>query len=160
MTASSLSPMTSRARERMRARPLWRRGALAVVALLQLLILATPPFGGRALAEERIKGEIKVSTDGGFVRLAIRFEKEVPATIEVTYPIMVIAFKKPVTIAVDRLNVASAGYISAARLDPDGMSIRIALARKVKLNTIPAAERLYIDLLAGDVERRTAGSAA
>src|ERR1700690_1540492 len=131
----------------MRGRPLWRRGTLAIVAILQTLMLFTPPFGGRALAEERIKGEIKVSTEGGYARLAFRFEKEVPANIQITYPIMVVTLKKPVAIAVDRLNAAAPDYISAARLDPDGNSIRIALARKVKLNTMPAAERLYVDLL-------------
>ena len=147
MTASPLPTMTARARERRRARPRLGRGVWAMLAIVQALLLATPLLGGRALADERLKGEVKVATDGGFVRLAFRFEKEVPATVEITYPIMVIAFKKPVTVAVDRLNVTSGGFISAARLDPDGMSIRIALARKVKLNTIPAAERLYVDLL-------------
>jgi tetratricopeptide (TPR) repeat protein len=147
MTASPLSPWEARARERMRGRPLWRRGAVAIVAILQMLMLFTPPFGGRAVAEERIKGEIKVSTEGGYARLAFRFEKEVPANIQITFPIMVVTFKKPVAIAVDRLNAAASDYISAARLDPDGNSIRIALARKVKLNSMPAAERLYIDLL-------------
>ncbi|HWJ19652.1 MAG TPA: hypothetical protein VNR65_13085, partial [Geobacterales bacterium] len=96
MTASPLSPRETRARERMRGRPLWRRGALAIVAILQMLVLFTPPFGARAFAEERIKGEIKVSTEGGYARLAFRFEKEVPANIQITYPIMVVTFKKPV----------------------------------------------------------------
>ncbi len=41
------------------------------------------------------------------MRLAFRFEKEVPATIELTYPIMVVTFKKPVAIAVDRLNAGA-----------------------------------------------------
>ena len=147
MTASSLSPMGIRALERMRGRPLCGCGALAIVAILQTLMLFTPPFGGRAFAEERIKGEIKVSTEGGYARLVFRFEKEAPANIQITYPIMVVTFKKPVAIAVDRLNAAASDYISAARLDPDGISIRIALARKIKVNSMPAAERLYVDLL-------------
>ncbi len=146
MTASPLSPMETRARERRRGRPLWR-GALAIVALLQMLMLMAAPFGGRALAEERIKGDVKVSNDGGYLRLAFHFEKEVPANIQITYPIMVLTFKRPVAIAVDRLNAVAPDTISAARLDPDGMSIRIALARKVKVNSTPAAERLYVDLL-------------
>src|SRR5664279_1888944 len=136
MTASPLSPTETRALERLRGWPL----------LLMLLALALV-FSGRALAEERIKGDVKVSTEGGYARLAFRFEKEVPATIQITYPIMLVTFKKPVAIAVDRLNAAAPDYISAARLDPDGVAIRIALAHKVKLNSIPAAERLYVDLL-------------
>jgi tetratricopeptide (TPR) repeat protein len=147
MTASPLSLTETRARERMRGRPLCGCGALAIVAILQTLMLFTPAFGGRAFAEERIKGEVKVSTEGGYARLAFRFEKEVPATIQTTYPIMVVTFKKPVAIAVDQLNAAAPDYISAARLDPDGVSIRIALAHKIKVNSIPAAERLYVDLL-------------
>ena len=139
MTASSLSPMGIRALERMRGRPFCGCGALAIVAILQTLMLFTPPFGGRAFAEERIKGEIKVSTEGGYARLVFRFEKEAPANIQITYPIMVVTFKKPVAIAVDRLNAAASDYISAARLDPDGISIRIALARKIKVNSMPAA---------------------
>ena len=147
MTASPLNPMTSRARERSRAHPLWRPGLLAAAAVLQLLVLVAPPLSGHALAEDRIKGEVKVSTDGGYARLVFRFEKEVPTTVELAYPIMVISFKKPVVVSVERLSMAAAGYVSAARIDPDGMSIRVALSRKVKLNVIPAAEQLFVDLL-------------
>ena len=147
MTASPLNPMASRARERLRARPLWRNGLMTAAVLLQLGVLIVAPLGGRALAEDRIKGDINVSTDGGYARFTFRFEKEVPATVELTYPILVVSFKKPVAIAVDRLGSTAAGYVSAARIDPDGMSIRIALSRKVKLNVIPAAERLFVDLL-------------
>jgi hypothetical protein len=48
---------------------------------------------------------------------------------------------------VERLNVNAPEFISAARRDPDGSAIRLALLRKVKVNTIAAAERLYVDLL-------------
>jgi tetratricopeptide (TPR) repeat protein len=118
----------------------WRALALA-------LLLLSPTLGGRAQADATVKGEIKVIAEGGFVRLAFRFEKEVPASIELNYPIIVVTFKKPVTIAVDRLNTSAPDIISAARLDPDGSSIRIALKHEVKLNSIPVAERLYVDLL-------------
>jgi hypothetical protein len=70
-----------------------------------------------------------------------------PATIRVTFPIMVVTFKKPVAISVDSLSANAPDYISAARIDPDGTAIRIALKRKIKLNSTPVAERLYVDLL-------------
>ena len=147
MTASPLSLTGARARLCARRRP-WRGcGWLVIVAALQALMLLAPAFGGRARAEEPIKGEVTVTTDGGYARLAFRFEKEVPAIIQATYPIMVVTFKKPVAISVDRMVAAAPDYISAARLDPDGTAIRIALLRKVKPNSIPAAERLYVDLL-------------
>ncbi len=147
MTASPLSLAGTRARERSRGRPLSGRGALTLVAILQILTLLTPLFSGRACAEERVKGDLKVSTDGGYLRLAFRFEKEMPANVQLTYPILVVTFKKRVAVSVDKLSLAAPDYISAARLDPDGGSIRIALAQKVKLNTTPAAERLFVDLL-------------
>jgi tetratricopeptide (TPR) repeat protein len=147
MTASPLSPVGTRARERLRARPLFGRAALAIAAVVQMLMLFAPPFGGRALAEERVKGEIKVSTSEGYARLAFRFEKELPVTVQTTYPVMVLSFKQPIAVKVDALQSAAPDYISAARLDPDGMSIRIALAHKVKINSTPIAERLYLDLM-------------
>ena len=36
---------------------------------------------------------------------------------------------------------------SAARRDPDGKAVRIALARKVTMNSIAAGERLFVDLM-------------
>ena len=146
MTAMPHSPMTACARTRLRGRPLFG-GALVVVAILQLLMLVVPPFGGRALAEERVKGEVRVSTDGGYARLVFRFEKEVPASIQVTDSIMVVTFKQPVALSVDRLSGGASDYINAARIDPDGRSVRIALVHKVKVDSIPAAEQLFIDLL-------------
>ena len=104
-------------------------------------------LAGGAKADEPVKGEVKVFTDGGFARLVFRLDEEVEAKVDVSGAIMVISFKKPVAIAVDRLNASAPDYISAARRDPDGTAIRLALARKVKVNTIPAAERLFVDLL-------------
>jgi tetratricopeptide (TPR) repeat protein len=141
--------METRAREHARRRPRFGRRALAIVAVLQALILLTfaPGVSGRAFADEPVKGEVKVSTDGGYARLAFRFEKEVPANVQIIFPIMVVTFKQPVAVAVDRLVVGAPDYISAARLDPDHTAIRIALTRKLKFNSIAAAERLYVDLM-------------
>ena len=146
MTAKPHSPGTARARTRLRERLVFGR-ALAIVVLLQLLILVALPFGGRALAAERVKGEVRVSTDAGYARLVFRFEKEVPASIHISYPVMVVTFKQPVAVSVDRLSSGAPDYIGAARIDPDGMSVRIALVHKVKIDSIPAAEQLFVDLL-------------
>ena len=143
MTASPLSPTETRVRKRARWQPHYVCRALALFALLQAPALFTPAFG----AEEPVKGAVKVTTDGGYARLAFRFEKEVTANIQITFPIMVVTFKKPVAISVDGLNANAPDYISAARIDPDGTAIRIALKRKIKLNSTPVAERLYVDLL-------------
>jgi tetratricopeptide (TPR) repeat protein len=100
-----------------------------------------------ARADDPIKGEVKAISDGGFVRLMFQFDEAVEATTRVAGAIIVISFNKPVAVAVERLNVNAGEYISAARRDPDGSAIRIALTHKAKVNTIVAAERLYVDLL-------------
>ncbi len=145
MTASPPSQTGTRAHPHAR-RP-WRGRRMLPAVILQALILLMPALGGRAQAETRLKGEVKVTTNGGFARLAFRFEKEVPATVNLNYPIVVVKFKTPVVIAVDPLSSGAADYISAARLDPDGTAIRIALKRQIKLNVTPLAEQLYVDLL-------------
>ena len=110
--------------------------------------MLAPVFVGRAQAEAPVKGEVKVTTDGGFARLVFRFEKEVPASIELTYPIMVVTFKKPVDDRGRPSQCQRAGLHQrrAARSRRHRDPHR-AQARKVKLNSIPAAERLYVDLL-------------
>ena len=128
MTALSLGPKA------------WRAAFGALLALALAL-------GGSARAEEPVKGEVTVLTDGGYTRLAFRLDEPVEASVSTTGGIMVIAFKKQVAIAVDRINGGAPDYISAARRDPDGNAIRLALARKVKVNLIPAGERLYVDLM-------------
>jgi len=121
-----------------------RRGGLGFVLAAALIALAS---ASAARAEDPIKGEVKAVVDGGHLRLTFQFDEAVEASTRVSGAIIVISFNKPVALAVERLNVNAPDYISAARRDPDGSAIRLALTRKVKLNTISAAERLYIDLL-------------
>jgi len=145
MTAMPLRLKRIVARRLMRSRP-WSscRGGLASIVAVALLALAP---AGEGRADDPIKGEVKAVADGGYVRLMFQFDEAVEATTRVSGAIIVISFNKPVALAVERLNVNAPDYISAARRDPDGSAIRIALTRKVKLNTIAAAERLYVDLL-------------
>ena len=117
---------------------------LASMALLVLLALAP---ASAARADDPIKGEVKAIVDGGFVRLMFQFDEAVEAKARISGAIIIISFNKPVSVAVERLSVNAPGFISAARRDPDGSAIRIALTQKIKINTIGAAERLYVDLL-------------
>lgn len=135
MTATIPGSLLSRAR-------LWRRRVGYSLALAAFLAAAVA-----ARAAEPVKGSVSVFTDSGYTRLLFRFDEEVPARVNVAGSIMVINFKKPVQLGVERLSDSARDYISVARRDPDGTAIRIALARKVKVNTITAGERFYVDLL-------------
>ena len=48
---------------------------------------------------------------------------------------------------VDRIPLGLKEYVSAARRDPDGTAVRLALTRKVTINSMAAGEKLFVDLL-------------
>ena len=130
-------------RFRLRSGSATRAQATCILAAIALLAFAAIDV---VRADDLIKGEIKAVTDGGHLRLMFQFDEAVEANARVSGEIVIITFNKPVALAVERLNVNAPDYISAARRDPDGSAIRIALTRKIKINTIAAAERLYVDL--------------
>ncbi len=128
----------------------YKSGVRAVCVGFAVLLAALAAYlpASRARAETPILGTLKVNTQDGYARLAFKFVQPVPAKIELNWPVLMIRFAHPIDIAaVDQLAAAAPEFIGAARRDPDGGAIRIALARQVKINTTPAAERLYVDLL-------------
>ena len=117
---------------------------LALPTLLALLILPQP----RAFAEEAVKGEVSVAiAEEGYARLIFHLAEEVESEVRSANGIVIIAFKRPVDAAVNRVAGGAVGYIGAARRDPDGMGVRLALTRKVRVNSMAAGERLFVDLL-------------
>ena len=60
---------------------------------------------------------------------------------------LIISFKQPIDVSVDRLPELALDYVGAARRDPDGSAIRLALAQDITVNTMGAGEKLFIDLL-------------
>jgi hypothetical protein len=114
------------------------------VLLAALLILGGMPH---AAAAEGVKGEVKAVIENGFARFVFVLAEEVEAQVRLANNIVTITFETPVDVAVDRLSSNSGGYIAAARRDPDGKAIRLAVARKVTMNSMAAAERLFVDLL-------------
>jgi tetratricopeptide (TPR) repeat protein len=98
-------------------------------------------------AAQAVRGEATLGTSGWYARLVIRLSREVDAQVRLSGGILVVHFARPVDVAVDRINLSATDWIGAARRDPDGRGLRFALARKVRVNTIAAGERLYIDLL-------------
>jgi tetratricopeptide (TPR) repeat protein len=111
--------------------------------LLLVLAWLCPP----AQAAMPIKGEVSINTSAGYARLIFRMQEEVDAEVRINGSIMIISFREPVDVNVDKLNTEAPDYISASRRDPDGTAIRIALAQKVTANAMPAAERLFLDLM-------------
>ncbi|HEU5272476.1 MAG TPA: tetratricopeptide repeat protein [Xanthobacteraceae bacterium] len=126
------------------------RGGLRALGLALLTLAALVLHSPRAAHAEPVPAEISVDTRGGFARFVFRFNEELEADVRMANSILVVSFKTPVRIVVDRLPTEARGYVNAARRDPDGMAVRMALGRKVQLHTTMVAERLFVDLLPDD----------
>jgi tetratricopeptide (TPR) repeat protein len=119
-----------------------RRCLAAVLCLAAgLLVVAA-----RAQAQP-VKGEATFSAAGGYARLILKLDEDVDSDVSVAGSIIVIRFKRPVELSVDRLSDAVPAYVGSARRDPDGTAIRLSLARRVSVNAMTAGERIFVDLL-------------
>jgi tetratricopeptide (TPR) repeat protein len=126
--------------------PLTRGIAAACKLLLAALIVLCPQLS-HPLSAQAIRGEVSAVVENGFARLVFTFTDVVDSQVKSENGILVITFQRPVYVAVDKVAQGAAGYVSVARRDPDGKGIRMALTRKVKVNSLAVAERLFIDLL-------------
>jgi tetratricopeptide (TPR) repeat protein len=122
------------------------RGCLASVLLLAAGSLVAAATVSTASAQP-VKGEATFSAAGGYARLVLKLDEDVDSDVSVAGSIVVIRFKRPVDISVDKLSDSVPAYVGSARRDPDGSAIRISLARRVTVNAMTAGERIFVDLL-------------
>ena len=92
--------------------------------------------------------EAKV-TDGEFAyaRLVFTLSEYDDVHARVANGVLIISFQNPIAVVVDRVAAQIPEYVGAARTDPDGRGVRMALAKDVKVNTTSAGEKLFVDLL-------------
>ena len=109
-------------------------------------MLAGLTFSGACHADA-VRGEASLAVSGGFARLVIKLAEDVESEVTTAGSILVIRFKRPVDVPVEKLSDAAPDYVSQARRDPDGGAIRLSLARKVTINTMTAGERVFVDFL-------------
>src|SRR5882672_9658979 len=118
------------------------RSPLAIFLVLAGLTMASP-----CRAEDLVKGEATFSASGGYARLVLKLAEDVESDVITAGSIIVIRFKRPVDIPVDKLSDAVPDYVGSARRDPDGSAIRLSLARRATINTMTAGERIFVDFL-------------
>jgi hypothetical protein len=119
------------------------RAWIAALAAAVAVLVASP----REASADAITAEVRGTVANGHGRLLFSFAREVGANVRHAGSVVVISFAQPVDIAVDRLASDLPGYVSVVRRDPDGMAVRLGLSRRVTINTMPAAEKLFVDLL-------------
>jgi hypothetical protein len=118
-------------------------GRLLPLAVLLISLTLVPA----ARADDPVKGVATFSAANGFARLVFKLAEDVETEVSTAGSIVVIRFKRPVDIPVEKLVDAVPDYVGMARRDPDGTAIRLSLSRRVTINTMTAAERIFIDFL-------------
>lgn len=63
--------------------------------------------------------------------------------------VLVVQFDQPVSLDAEAAVTRLADYVLIVRTDPDGLGVRMALARSVKVNVMEAGPQLFIDFLPG-----------
>lgn len=122
----------------------WSRAFAHIVlglVLIGALILALP---ARA---ETAKGEIEVKEQDGYGRLILTFDDPPSVKSDLSGSVLVLSFSKPVDVNVAPIARGLPDYVGVARRDPDGKAIRLALQRRVKVNTMAAGEKLFVDIM-------------
>ncbi|MEJ1161002.1 tetratricopeptide repeat protein [Prosthecomicrobium sp. N25] len=118
------------------------------VALVAAAALVWP--ASQAAAQGNARAEVTATQEKGFGRITVSFTDRTllpQFTTRVSGNVLVVQFAEPVTVDVDRLPTLMPAYVQIARRDPDGQALRFALTRQVKVNTLEAGEKLFIDLL-------------
>ena len=124
-----------------------RAPVVAVLLLLPMLVSIALLLPRPAAAADAVKGSVSAVVDNGFARLVFSLGSDVESQVKVANNVVVISFDRPVDLNVDRVRDGTGEYIGAARRDPDGKAVRIALARHVTMNAMSAGDRLFVDLL-------------
>src|SRR5579884_595873 len=94
-----------------------------------------------------IKTELTASDAGGYARLVFSMHDYDEAHVRQAGNVLIISFRAPIDVSVERLAVQLPEYVGGARRDPDGKAVRLALKRPVTINAMPAGEKYFVDLL-------------
>ncbi len=122
-------------------RRLWRCSKAAAALGLVAFALAAPS------AAAPLKTTLAVTTSDGYARLVFTASGYIDGLARQTGNVLIISFKQPLDVSVDRVAEQAPDYIGAARRDPDGMAVRVALEQNVTVHAMAAGEKLFVDLL-------------
>jgi len=113
-----------------------------LVCILGLLGEGFAPTSARAA-----EASVEASEQDGFGRIVFTFTDTPAAEAVVSSGILVVTFDKAVDASVAVVEQGLTHFVTAARRDPDGMAVRFALSRAVKVNTMAAGEKLFVDIM-------------
>ena len=116
----------------------------AALAFLMATGTIAPAFA------EVVKAEAEVRQEKGFGRLVLTFKDRtlIPQySTKQANGVVVLEFEDEIDVGVEQVASKLAPYVTVVRRDPEGKALRIALARQVRVNTMDAGEKLFVDFL-------------
>src|ERR1700693_1538411 len=113
-----------------------RRCGLAAVALFCIAGLAAPGSAD----DDPVKATLAATVNDGYARLVFDMSEYDDASVRLANNVLIITFARPIDVSVDRLVSQIPDYVGAARRDPDGKGIRVALSQQVKVNATPVSQ--------------------
>jgi tetratricopeptide (TPR) repeat protein len=123
-------------------RALVSASAIAMAAALHLAAPLVLPAQA-----QQARNSILASEMNGFGRLIVTLGKPARAQARSSNGILVVSFDEQISIDLEKLPTQAPGYVSIARRDPDGRTLRFALTRPFRVNLMEAGEKVFIDLL-------------
>jgi tetratricopeptide (TPR) repeat protein len=90
---------------------------------------------------------LTVTTQDGYARLVFTADQYIDASTREAGQVLIISFKEPLDVAVNRVAEQAPSYIGAARRDPDSKAVRFALQQDVTVHAMAAGEKYFVDLL-------------
>ena len=111
------------------------------------LLLACMLAGTPAQSADPIRANLSAKAENGYGRMVFTFDRLPHHKASIDGGVLVLDFDQPVSVDLRTLIVNLGQYLSVARLDPDGRAIRFALLKDLKVNTIEAGQKLFVDLL-------------
>ncbi|WP_137152404.1 tetratricopeptide repeat protein [Devosia sp. FKR38] len=124
------------------------RKTLALWAALLSLCLAACALVTPAYAVEQ--GQFVATQESGYGRIILSFPERdslPPYDIKLENGVLSLVFQDQISVLLPDVGSTMPDYLSAARVDPDGRGLRLALRSAFTFNRIDAGEKLYIDLL-------------
>ena len=119
----------------------------AVAAFACLILALAAPSAAAPAAPAPVKTTLTVTTNDGYARLVFTAGEYIDGTARQAGNVLIISFKQPLDVAVNRVAEQAPDYIGAARRDPDGTAVRMALAQNVTIHAMSAGEKFFVDLL-------------
>lgn len=126
---------------------IWRRAWMPVRRLLHVLLwlaVATAP----ALAQDRV--QLHATAEDGFGRIVLEFPGRLDLPnyhVNFDNNVLAVVFTEPVSMPLPDVGATLPEYLTIGRVDPDGKGVRFGLRTPVKVHSMEAGERLFIDLM-------------